>query len=208
MFNTGEGDALMADMPDTQDSLIAQLRDANNFEAWESFAQIYRPIVYRLARARGLQHADADDLSQQVMMSVARAIPNWQREPQARFRHWLARIVRNATINALSRGRQDRAAGGSDFLSLIHNVSDASSEIEAQVETEYQRQVYRRAAEIVRDEVHEDSWRAFVLTVVDGKTTTAVADQLGKTIGGIHAIRSRIMRRLQDTVRELMEADE
>ncbi len=107
----------MADMPDTQDSLIAQLRDANNFDAWEAFAQIYRPVVYRLARARGLQHADADDLSQQVMMSVARAIPNWQREPQARFRHWLARIVRNATINALSRGRQDRAAGGSDFLS-------------------------------------------------------------------------------------------
>jgi RNA polymerase sigma-70 factor (ECF subfamily) len=198
----------MADMPDTQDSLIAQLRDADNFDAWESFARLYRPVVYRLARARGLQHADADDLSQQVMLSVARAIPQWQRDPHARFRHWLARIVRNAIVNALTRSRQDRATGGSGFLSVMHNVPADETEIELQVEVEYQRQVYRRAAEIVRDEVQVDSWRAFVLTVVDGEPTSVVAEQLGKSIGAIHAVRSRIMRRLQNTVRELLEADE
>ncbi len=198
----------MADMPDTQVSLIAQLQDASNAAAWESFALIYRPVVYRLARARGLQHADADDLSQQVMMSVARAIPQWQHDPQARFRHWLARIARNAIVNALTRGRQDRAAGGSDFLSVINNLPDDQAEFESQVEIEYQRQVYRHAAEIVRDEVQEASWRAFVLTVVEGEPIALVADQLGKSIGSIHAVRSRIMRRLQNTVRELMEAEE
>ncbi|MEZ6079031.1 MAG: hypothetical protein R3C56_26155 [Pirellulaceae bacterium] len=45
-------------------------------------------------------------------------------------------------------------------------------------------------------------------TVVDGRPTSVVAEQLGKSIGAIHAVRSRIMRRLQNTVRELMEADE
>lgn len=198
----------MADMPDTQDSLIAQLQDASNAAAWESFALIYRPVVYRLARARGLQHADADDLSQQVMMSVARAIPQWQRDPQARFRHWLARIARNAIVNALTRGSQDRAGGGSDFQSVINNLPDDQSEFESQVEIEYQRQVYRHAAEIVRDQVQEASWRAFVLTVVEGEPVALVADQLGKSIGSIHAVRSRIMRRLQNTVRELMEGEE
>lgn len=198
----------MADMPDTQHSLIAQLQDANNTAAWESFTQIYRPVVYRLARARGLQHADADDLSQQVLMSVARAIPQWRRDPQARFRHWLARIARNAIINALTRGHRDQSAGGSEFLSVMNNVPDNPSEFESQVEIEYQRQVYRHAAEIVRDEVQEASWRAFVLTVVDGEPIALVADQLGKSVGSIHAARSRIMRRLQNTVRELMEAEE
>lgn len=198
----------MADMPDTQDSLIAQLQDAGNTAAWDSFALIYRPVVYRLARARGLQPADADDLSQQVMMSVARAIPQWQRDPQARFRHWLARIARNAIVNALTRGRQDRAAGGSEFICVINNLPDEQDEFESQVEIEYQRQVYRHAAEIVRDQVQEDSWRAFVLTVVEGQPIALVADQLGKSIGSIHAVRSRIMRRLQNTVRELMEGEE
>lgn len=66
----------MADMPDTQDSLIAQLQDASNAAAWESFALIYRPVVYRLARARGLQHADADDLSSISQMDIEQtAIP-------------------------------------------------------------------------------------------------------------------------------------
>lgn len=198
----------MADMPDTQDSLIAQLQDASNTAAWESFALIYRPVVYRLARTRGLQHADADDLSQQVMMSVARAIPQWQRDPQARFRHWLARIARNAIVNALTRGSQDRAGGGSEFLTVINNLPDDQSEFESQVDIEYQRQVYRHAAEIVRDQVQEVSWRVFVLTVVEGEPIALVADQLGKSIGSIHAVRSRIMRRLQNTVRELMEGKE
>lgn len=198
----------MADMPDTQDSLIAQLRDANNAAAWDSFALIYRPVFYRLARARGLQHADADDLSQQVLMSVARAVPQWQRDPPARFRHWLARIARNAIVNALTRGRQDQAAGGSDFQSVVSNLPADQTEFESQVEIEYQRQVYRRAAEIVRDQVQEASWRAFVLTVVEGEPIALVADQLGKSIGSIHAVRSRIMRRLQNTVRELIEGEE
>lgn len=199
---------MMAEMPDTQDSLIAQLRDTENVEAWQSFAQLYRPVVYRLARARGLQHADAEDLSQQVLLSVARAIPLWQRQPQASFRHWLRRIARNAIINSLTRAPKDRAGGGSEFLAIVQNISGNVTEIESQVDIEYQRQVYRHAAQIVRDEVHEDSWRAFVLTVVDGQSTTDVAKQLGKTIGAIHAVRSRVMRKLQNAVRGLMEADE
>lgn len=198
----------MADMPDTHNSLIAQLRDTANVDAWQSFAELYRPVIYRLAKGRGLQHADADDLSQKVLLSVARAIPQWQRQPQARFRHWLGRIARNAIINALTRAPHDQAGGGSEFLAIVHNVSDNLAELESQVDFEYQRQVYRRAAQIVRQEVHEDSWRAFVLTIVDGEPTAEVAQQLGKTIGAIHAVRSRVMRRLQNAVKELMEADE
>ncbi len=197
----------MSNMPETRHSLIALIQDPANREAWEEFSLVYRPVVYRLARARGLQDADADDLAQQVLVSIAQAIPDWRRQPNARFRHWLSRIARNAIVNALTRGRAGRGVGGSDFNHVVRSVPQPC-DLESQIEYEYQRQIYRRAAQIVRDAVNEDTWLAFLHTVVEGESTEAVARRLGKSIGNVHAARSRMMRRLQNVVRELMEAEE
>ena len=197
----------MTNMPDTRDSLIVQLHDPANLEAWGEFTSLYRPIVYRLARGRGLQDADAEDLSQQVMLSIARSIGDWQRHPTARFRHWLRRVARNAILNALTRKQAGRGVGGSAFLNAMNNVVHPNGDLAAQIELEYQRQLYRRAADIVRGSVQEETWQAFVATVVEGESTEVVAKRLGKTIGNVHAARSRLMRRLQCTVQELMEAE-
>lgn len=198
----------MSNMPETRHSLILQIQDPANRDAWDAFTLLYRPVIYRLACGRGLQDADAEDLTQQVLLSVSRAIPDWQRQPNTRFRHWLSRIARNAILNALTRGGRGLGVGGSDFLQSINNLPNRASDLESQLEYEYQRQLYRRAAEIVRDSVNEDTWLAFLHTVVEGESTAAVAARLGKTIGNVHAARSRLMRRLQIVVRELMEADE
>lgn len=198
----------MSDMPETRNSLIALIQDPANREAWDQFSALYRPIIYRLARARGLQDADSEDLTQLVLVSISRAVPTWQRQPNTRFRHWLHRIARNAILNALTRNQTARGVGGSDFLASLHNASLTDSELDSQIEREYQRQLYRRAAEIVRESVSEDTWLAFLHTVVEGESTATVAARLGKTIGNVHAARSRLMRRLQNVVKQLMEADE
>ena len=77
----------MSNMPETRDSLIIQIQAPENRVAWDEFTQIYRPgRVSFSTRGRGLQDADAEDLTQQVLMSVARAVPQWQRNPNTRFR--------------------------------------------------------------------------------------------------------------------------
>ncbi|HIF33547.1 MAG TPA: sigma-70 family RNA polymerase sigma factor [Planctomycetes bacterium] len=43
-------------------------------EAWSEFVAIYEPLIYRLARAKGFQHADAQDLTQEVFTTVGGAI--------------------------------------------------------------------------------------------------------------------------------------
>jgi hypothetical protein len=54
-----------------------------------NFVAIYRPMVYRIGRRAGLQDSDAEDLAQLVMESVAKAIPNWEKDPQkGGFRAW------------------------------------------------------------------------------------------------------------------------
>ena len=61
----------VTEFPETRDSLLVQVRSPANREAWDQFALIYRPVIYRLARRKGLQDADAQDLAQRVLMAVA-----------------------------------------------------------------------------------------------------------------------------------------
>ena len=44
----------MATTPNTRASLIARLSDSHDAEAWQEFVEIYLPLLYRLARRKGV----------------------------------------------------------------------------------------------------------------------------------------------------------
>ena len=199
----------MTEFPETRDSLLVQVRSAANREAWDEFCMTYRPVIYRLARHKGLQDADAQDLAQQVLMAMAAAVGTWEKSHEAvRFRHWLRRVARNAILNVLSRQPQDRAAGGSSVQELLLEQPADDPQTAAQIEVEYRRELYLRAAKIVRSDVEPETWRAFELTVIEGRPIDEAAAELDKPVGTIYAARSRIMRRLRQAVQEFAQADE
>ena len=198
----------MTDFPETRESLLVQVRSPANREAWDEFALIYRPVIYRLARHRGLQDADAQDLAQQVLMAVASAIGSWEKSSESvRLRHWLRRVVRNAIVNSLSRRPRDRAAGGSSVQELLLKEPGDDAESAAQIELEYRRELYLRAAKMVCRDVEPETWRSFELTVIENRSIDEAAVEIDKPIGTIYAARSRIMRRLREAVRELEQAE-
>lgn len=191
----------MNDFPATRESLLLKIRNPDNAVAWEEFVNIYRPVVYRIATARGLQHADALDLVQTVFVSIAGAIPRWEkRSGSTKFRHWLKRVAKNATLNALTRKSPFQADGGSTAVCLLNEHPSPDAATQSMIDLEYRRELFLRAAEEVRADIQPDTWKAFELTAIDGMKNEQAAKELGKSIGTIHASRSRVMKRLSTAV--------
>ena len=91
----------MPSPPETRASLIVRLPDPADTRAWDEFAAVYAPLVYRLARRHGLQPADADDLVQEVFSAVAQSMFSATVRP-ANTRDSRAKALSSPYITALS----------------------------------------------------------------------------------------------------------
>jgi RNA polymerase sigma factor (sigma-70 family) len=193
------------DVPDTRPSLLLRVRDAHDAEAWHEFSAIYRPAILRLARMKGLQAADAEDLAQTVLLAVSRAVERWEPDPvRGRFRTWLQTIARNAALNALTRGFKDKSAADESIDQLLLQTPDVSRLDSQLLQTEYQREVFLRAAGQIRSEFSADTWNSFWLTAVEGMDVDVAARELARSRGSVYASRSRVMKRLKQEVEQLM----
>ncbi len=90
----------MAASPETRPSLLVRIRDGEDRDSWSQFVAIYAPLVYGWLRKGGLQDADAADITQEVMMSVAAAVKSFEYDPAlGSFRGWLFTVVQNRLRN-------------------------------------------------------------------------------------------------------------
>ena len=193
--------------PETRETLIRRLPNAADVEAWDVFVEIYQPLLFRLARERGMQLADAEDFVQEVLAAVARSVDRWlSDENRGSFRAWLFRIARNLAINFLSRPKHKRlASGDSRIAHLLEELPAPPDESSELFLSEYRRELFRWAAEQVREQVSERQWIVFWRTSVEDHAIIDVATELGMSIGSIYVARSRITKRIREVVRNCEE---
>ncbi|MCB9916883.1 MAG: hypothetical protein H6832_00605 [Planctomycetes bacterium] len=80
----------------TSPTLLEQLRDPTQVEAWSTFEGTYRDLVHRYCLRRGLQHADAEDAWQQTLVCLMRTLPSFCYDRgRGRFRAYLFVVVRS-----------------------------------------------------------------------------------------------------------------
>ena len=197
----------MIELPTTHLSLMVRIRDARDDEAWRRFVAAYGPVVFGFATRKGLQEADAADLTQDVLQAVARAAPGWTYDRQrGTFRGWLYTVARNKLRDFLAERRR-RPGGEGDANDLLEGRPAPAEEEQTIWEQEYDRQLFVRAAETVRPEFTEATWRAFWQVAVEGRSRAAVAAELGMTLGAVYIAKSRVLKRLKEQTRRLQEED-
>jgi RNA polymerase sigma-70 factor (ECF subfamily) len=195
--------------PLTRASLLIQLRDGTNHNAWREFLTVYGPVVYGFARKRGLQDADAADLMQDVLRSVSAAITRLDYDRnQGTFRGWLFTITRNKVFNFLSARRIRPQGTGSTSTNRVLNSHPDSDDGTDTWEVEYQKRLASLAMERVKGEFQENTWRAFWLTAVEGVSAADASKHVGMTAGAIYVAKSRVLARLKEEVDAMRRQEE
>lgn len=194
----------MSESPTTRVSLLVRLRDAHDRLAWEQFVDLYAPLVYGFARKKGLQDADAADIAQDVLTSVAQQMRQWEFDPQrGSFRGWLFTIARNRLRNWLaSPARRINGSGQDEHQAVLQEQADSCPD-ESDWDADYARRVFHWAAAQVREQVSSQTWRAFEATAIQSHSGPDVARDLGMTVGAVYLARSRVMARLKALVQSV-----
>lgn len=187
----------MQDSPKTRYSLIAKLHDPQNLDAWNEFASIYQPLIFRICRIKGLQHADATDVTQDVMARVSKAIDQFDgHQDGATFRGWLYRVTRNLVVDFFrQKDNRNLACAKTGLLELIEQEPSCAESREFRIE--YQRQIFSIVANQVRDEVQPNTWQAFWRTEMENQPAEHVAAALNMNTGAVYVARSRVIARLR-----------
>ena len=190
----------------TRISLLSRVRDGSDDAAWAEFENRYRDLILRYALVRGVQHADADDICQIVMMSLATALRSFRYSSErGRFRDYLGRVVRNAV--ARFRSRPNPIAVGLD-IGVEATDSEGDDPVDLLWEREWVDHHYRLALRTVRATFDHRSVEIFE-HLVNGKSVASVAAKHGTTEQAVHKIKQRIRARMEELVAaQVREEDE
>lgn len=191
-------------MPETRHSLLLRLHDRADMAAWSEFCTIYEPVVYRFAKRANLQDADAREIAQEVLLIVSRKVDTFDTQANGRFRGWLSKLARHATID-LIRKRRERPVGGSDFVRLLSNLPAVEPDASRVFLAEARSQKFQWAAEQVRQSSQPITWLAFWMTAVEAVPAPQVAHKLGISVGSVYVARCRTLARIKTLVESFLE---
>ena len=181
----------------TRPTLLLRVRNPGDRAAWGEFHQTYSELIIRYCRKRGLTPSDAEDIRQTVLMSLAAALPKFEYQPsRGRFRSYLGRIVRNAIIRRAQCPHRGESALDDYVLSTI---SDEQAQHEETWDREWVDHHLRLAMRIIRQTHDPRGIQAFESLLV-GKTTAQVAQEMEMTVAAVQKVKQRIRGRLQRLV--------
>src|SRR5262245_32363600 len=188
--------------PLTSTTLLGRLRqEPADQEAWAEFVRRYGPQVYRWCRRWRLQEADAEDVTQAVLLRLSARMRTFIRDPAKSFRAYLRTLARYAWCDFLETSRQT-GAGGSEVLGLLYTV-EAGDDLEQRLSEQFDQELLAEAQALVKGRVEAQTWEAFRLTAVDGLSGADAAAQLGLTVAGVYKAKSRVQQMLHEEVARL-----
>lgn len=186
--------------PPTPVSLLERLRREPEERDWERFVDLYSPMLYSWAQRLGLSAEDGADLVQEVLTRLVRKLPEFAYDSQLRFRGWLRTVFVNQARDWQRKEKFHAAAQRPDMETLL-----TPDQLDRWIDEDYARQVIARAAELLRPEYADNTWRAFWETAVKERPGAEVAAELSMTPEAVYQAKSRILRRLRQELEGLLD---
>jgi RNA polymerase sigma-70 factor (ECF subfamily) len=173
---------------------------------WRRLSDIYAPMIrHWLSRLPELRQ-DVDDLTQEVLVVLFRALPSFERRRDGSFRAWLRQI----TVNRMhafckTRHKQPLAMGGPETDQLLIELADPTSDLARQWDQDHDRHVFQKLLAMVERDFEPSTWQAFTRFAVEGQPAAQVAGELGVTESAVVQAKFRILKRLREEAGALLD---
>jgi RNA polymerase sigma-70 factor (ECF subfamily) len=196
----------MADgsLPTTRITLLARLRqDPTDQAAWELFVERYGRRIYRWCRLWKLQDADAEDVTQDVLVQLARKLRAFTYDPSRSFRGWLRTLTHHAWRDFMdSPRRAQRAADGDRVRELMQSL-EAREDLLQKLQEAFDHDLLDAAKARVRLRVAPHTWEAFRLLALEGLSVAEVAAAVQMQVAMVYVARSKVQKMLREEIQKL-----
>jgi RNA polymerase sigma-70 factor (ECF subfamily) len=195
----------MADglLPTTRVTLLTRLRqDPTDQAGWDEFVERYGRPIYRWCRQWKLQDADAEDVTQIILMKLTQKLRAFAYDPSRSFRAWLRTVAHNAWRDFEDRRHARPAGGGGHVQELLLSV-EAREDLEQKLEQAFDLELLEAAKMRVRLRVAPHTWEAFRLLALEGLPVAEVAARVQLQVAMVYVARSKVQKMLQEEIGKL-----
>lgn len=195
----------------TRWSLLSRLKDWEDRESWGEFFDTYRDLIFNVARKAGLNAAEADEVVQETVITVAKKMPEFKTDSSAgSFKGWLLHTTR-WKINDQFRKRKPDQKGRARPLdelttqtATIERVPDTAALAPQDLwDAEWRQNLYQQALKGVEDATRAKHFQVFHLSVVEELPAKEVAHRTGINIMHVYRLKHRLGGMLKKEIKRL-----
>ena len=185
----------------TRSSVLRAVADTENEAAWQRLFDLYAGFVFSIARSKGLNDSDADDIVQTVFADLARNLPTFEYDREkGRFRSYLTGLVNWRVMDRLKASKRDAELKANFW----EEAKAAATDDDGFSEREWQQAALEEALRRIKPEVRPEHYAAFVASAVEGQDTDVVTKLYGISRDNLYQIRKRLTAKLQENLPEVL----
>ena len=187
----------------TRTTLLTLLQE-NEESGWEVFFDKYSPLIYNIGCKTGLRPVEAEDVVQEVTLSVMKGVGRFEHDPESRkFKPWLLRIVRNCVANEFRKRDKAGLMDNHTLATTIEGWEVVGDSFDSLWEEEWQRNVLTLALNKVRSEASPREYQLFDLYVLQQLPVRQIAKKLNVSFTRIYVAKKRIGDRVQKAAKQI-----
>jgi RNA polymerase sigma-70 factor (ECF subfamily) len=194
-------------LPPTRVTLLARLRQhPADQAAWAVFVECYGRHIYRWCRQWKLQNADAEDVTQDILVKLSQKLRDFAYDPSRSFRGWLKTLTHHAWRDFVDCHRRAQAGAGGGQVGELMQTLEAREDLVQRLQEAFDHELLEAAKVRVRLRVAPHTWEAFRLLALEGLPVAAVAATVQMQVAMVYVAKSKVTKLLQEEIQKL-EAD-
>jgi RNA polymerase sigma factor (sigma-70 family) len=188
----------------TRITLLGRLRrDPTNQAAWNEFVDQYGPKIMGWCQKWNLQEADAQDVTQNVLLKLADKLRDFTYDPSRSFRAWLKTVAQHACSDFLQSRQKPGLGSGDSLVGQVLLNAEAREDLLQHLEQEFDREILEEAMLRVRLRVAPQTWQAFWLTAYESLSGAEAAARIPMQVAQVYVAKRRVQKMLQEEVAKL-----